>query len=477
MNLSLHWTRLRHGRLPALLAVVVAGALAGVGPLSTVSAAGFAGPRLIDAPLHAFGWPASGSPNDPLFARQTDLATIGVPAAWAQTTGDASVVVAVLDTGLDAANPEFAGRVVPGFNAITGVADSATDFSPTNDDNGHGTLVSGVIAARANDGVGTAGIAPGVSLMPIKVLDASGSGQFSTMIAGVDWAIAHGARILTMSLGGPLVPDAIAAFTPPFAAAYASGAVVVAAAGNDGAAVDDYPCNFTHVICVGSTTNSGSAVSTFSNRTSALDLVAPGESIVSTMPGGQYGIASGTSFAAPHVTGTIALMRTLAPTLGVDAITSDLETTAKPLAAPLPDVASGYGLLEAGAAIERVATGATSASPVVQAAAPAAVAPRLAALAPKNGATKIWTRTRIVLSVSTPVSVGVGSLRLLDMTSHRWIAVTITYNPSTGRFTLTPRVRLATRHRFEVLASGLVSAAFRTPMAARFASYFTTGSS
>ncbi|MHB8399906.1 MAG: S8 family peptidase [Candidatus Limnocylindrales bacterium] len=472
MNLPLHWTRLRHGRLPALLAVVLAGAVAGMGPVGSVSAAVFAAPRVIDAPIHAFGWPVSGTPNDPLFARQTDLATIGVPAAWAQTTGDASVIVAVLDTGLDAANPEFAGRVVPGFNAITGVADTATDFSPTNDDNGHGTLVSGVIAARANDGVGTAGIAPGVSLMPIKVLDASGSGQFSTMVAGVDWAIAHGARILTLSLGGALVPEAIAAFAPPFAAAYASGAVVVAAAGNAGAAVDDYPCNFSHVICVGSTTSGGSAVSTFSNRTAALDLVAPGESIVSTMPGGQYGIASGTSFAAPHVTGTIALMRTLAPTLSVDAITTDLEATARPLATTLPDVASGYGLLEAGAAVDRVAAGATTASLAI----PAIVVPRLTALAPRSSATKVSTRTRIVLSVSTPVSVGVGSLRLLDVTSHRWIAVTITYSPSTGRLTLVPRLRLSPHHRFEILVSGLVSTATGTPMTARFASYFSTGS-
>src|SRR6185503_17158900 len=128
----------------------------------------------------------------------------------------------VLDSGIDSTNPEFSGRVVPGFNALTGVADTAANFAPTDDDAGHGTHVSGTIAAAADNGTGIVGIAPAVSIMPVKVLSGDGEGDFGNLIDGMDWAVAHGARIITMSLGGTLSPSAVAYVQHTFDSAYAS---------------------------------------------------------------------------------------------------------------------------------------------------------------------------------------------------------------------------------------------------------------
>ena len=304
-----------------------------------------------DMPLHVFGWPTSGVPNDTYFSFQTDLASIDVAAAWRLTTGSPDVVVAVLDSGLDASSPEFTGRIVPGFNAFTGAEDGPTDFTATFDDDGHGTHVSGTIAAAADNGAGIAGIAPRTSIMPVKVIDAKGSGTFRMMVSGLNWAVAHGAKIVTLSLGGVLPPDLVTYYEAPFDAAYAAGVVVVAASGNEGAVVTNYPCNFDHVICVGSTTNDGQAVSTFSTRTTGLALVAPGERIASIVPGNAYEAWSGTSMATPHVTASVALMRAVSPSIGVDAVKDDLEQTAKPLSSGGQNPDSGFGLLQVGAAV------------------------------------------------------------------------------------------------------------------------------
>ena len=343
------------GAVLLLSAVLELGAVA-FGPGAAVAAVAPSLTVGLDAPIHAFDWPSS-APNDPYFGNQLDLGAIGVPPAWQWTTGAPSVVVAVLDTGIDATHPEFAGRLVPGFDALDGVADSNADFAPTNDDDGHGTHVSGTLAAAANNAQGIAGIAPNVSIMPVKILDADGSGNFKGMVAGMRWAIAHGARIITMSLGGTLDPTGVANIQPAFDAAYDAGAVVVAASGNDGTSVNQYPCNFIHVVCVGSTTRDGTSVSVFSTRTPALAVVAPGESIISATPGNTYEYATGTSMATPHVTGAVALMRSVDPSISVDQVFADLTQTARPLVAGGRNAESGYGLLQVGPAVDLAAGG------------------------------------------------------------------------------------------------------------------------
>jgi thermitase len=212
-----------------------------------------------DARVTLDDWPSSGSPNDPSYAsNQAELPLIGVPTAWQTTTGSASVIVAIIDTGTTMNHEDLAGiTFVRPYNEITGTAGAA-------DDNGHGTHVTGTIAAQTNNGTSIAGIAPGVTIMPIKVLDASGSGWFSDFLAGVDYAVAHGAKMINMSLGGSLAAGSVAAMQPTFDAAYAAGVTIVAAAGNDSDSSIRYPCAFDHVICVAATDNSDAHAS-FSN--------------------------------------------------------------------------------------------------------------------------------------------------------------------------------------------------------------------
>ena len=152
-----------------------------------------------DATMRAFDWPASGDPNDTFYAsNQGDLPRIGMPAVWSTMTGAPSVVVAILDTGTTIDHEDLAGaNFVAPFDFIHGTLDAV-------DDEGHGTHVTGTIAARTNNGLGIAGMAPGVSIMPIKVLDNSGGGDFSDLFDAIDYARNINADVLSMSLGGEL---------------------------------------------------------------------------------------------------------------------------------------------------------------------------------------------------------------------------------------------------------------------------------
>ncbi len=485
------------------MAALLLSILLAIGGASATSAAPVA--TGLEAPIHAFDWPAS-APDDIYFGLQTDLPPIGLPAAWLRTTGSPAVVVAVLDTGIDASHTEFSGRVVPGYDALTGQADSATDFGPTNDNEGHGTHVSGTIAAAANNGAGIAGIAPNVSIMPVKVLDAQGEGDFAGMVTGMNWAIAHGARIITMSLGGALEPAEVASLQRTFDAAYAADVVVVAASGNDAAAVDEYPCNFIHVICVGSTTNDGSAVSTFSTRTAALALVAPGEHIASAIPGNDYAYGTGTSMATPHVTGAVALMRSLDPQISVDQVIADLSQTARPLVAGGRNPDSGFGLLQVGAAIDLVAgespvltptptstptpapTPGASPSPSptpdpnagptpTPSATPTPVIPAVTRSSPQNGSRNVLRSTRPRLTFSIPVTgISTRTITMIDLSRGGRVTIRISYSASSLVATVTPTVRLASNHSYRIVVSGITSASGGLPLSRTFAVTFRTGS-
>ena len=475
--------------------LVVAGGL--LGPAAAVAAVP---PTPLDlalhAPVHAFDWPSS-APDDPFFVDQLDLAAIALPPAWLRSTGAPGVVVAVLDTGIDATHPEFAGRLVPGFDALTGVPDTAGDFGPTNDDEGHGTHVSGTVAAAANNAQGIAGIAPNVSIMPVKILDASGSGDFEGLVDGMDWAIAHGARIVTLSLGGTLDPAGVASLQPTFDAAYAAGAVVVAASGNDGTSIDEYPCNFVHVICVGSTTRDGTAVSSFSTRTAGLSLVAPGESIMSALPGSRYGFGTGTSMATPHVTGAVALLRSVDPTISVDQVIADLTRTARPLVAGGRNPDSGYGLLQVGPAVDLAGGGpgtpiptptplpGSSPTPTPTPAAsptptpvltPTPPRPTVLGATPRNGTRNVLRSIRPRLTFSVPMAgVSTRTIRMLDLSRGRWVAIRIGYSALTRVATVSPTVRLAANHSYRILVTGITTASDGIPLARTFSVTFRTG--
>ncbi len=230
----------------------------------------------VDRLLHVSDFPAT-PPNDPGFTGgyQDDLIQMGVPTAWLTTIGSPTQVVAVIDTGMDRTHEDLdAVPVVYPWNAITGTTD-------VTDDVGHGTHVIGEIAAETNNGVGIAGIAPGVTIMPIKACSPAGCWN-SDVDNGIDWARMHGATVINMSLGGPGSSSTEQAV---IANAYNAGITVVASAGNSGGVTNSYPASYADVISVAATDNSDAHAS-FSNQNAAVDLSAPGVGIWSTVPGG-----------------------------------------------------------------------------------------------------------------------------------------------------------------------------------------------
>jgi subtilisin family serine protease len=298
-----------------------------------------------DAIFSTTAWPTGGDPNDPAYSHgsQGDLARIGMPAAWPTTRGTPSVVVAVLDTGTTVRHEDLVGTsFIAPFDEITGKADAV-------DDNGHGTHVTGTIAAQTNNAVGIAGMAPGVSIMPVKVLDEFGSGTLGAILDGIDYARGHGADVINMSLGGHLEPGDAVWAQPTINAAYAAGITIVASAGNSGSGAISYPCAFVHVICVGATDNAD-AHANFSNTNAYVDVTAPGVDIVSTVPHG-YATFDGTSMSAPHVTALAALIRSAHPGETVDQVETTILSTAVDLGSPGRDITFGVGRIDAGAAV------------------------------------------------------------------------------------------------------------------------------
>lgn len=299
---------------------------------------------LLPAAAHAAG-------GDPLRSHQWGLDLIHADQAHAVTTG-AGAVVAVVDTGIDASHPDLAGRIGAGWDFVDG------DATPQ-DGNGHGTHVSGIIAADAGNGIGVDSVAPGATIMPVRVLDSSGSGSDADVAAGIDWATDRGANLINLSLGGTLPTAGLGigdAMSTAVQRAVDHGVIVVAAAGNDGLPFCENNSFGGKVLCVG-------AVDKRENRTfyssfgSGLSLVAPGgsdmpgtdEDVLSTWNDGGYQELAGTSQATPHVSGVAALL----VSLGVrgQAAVRRILSTATDLGPPGPDAQFGAGLVNAQAAV------------------------------------------------------------------------------------------------------------------------------
>ena len=232
--------------------------------------------------------------SDPLYPQQWGLQAIHAPEAWQIEQGEASTTVAILDTGIDRNHADLPAPV----KCLSAIGSSCED------DNGHGTHVAGIVAMRAN-GVGGIGVAPNVSIMSIKVLDASGNGDFSGIARGIVGATQAGADVINMSFGGiqgsNLVSDAIDY-------AFEHGVLLVAACGNSGQThLGDIclePAMRPNVLSVGASSSDNRPVGWSTRRP---DVLAPGVGIVSTTPDDHYVTWSGTSMAAPHVAGIAAL--------------------------------------------------------------------------------------------------------------------------------------------------------------------------
>ncbi len=309
---------------------------------------------------------ASTGDPDPLAGYQWHLDD--VQAAAARVRGDGGgAVVAVLDTGITRGEDLACHTLVDPYDAITRQAGA-------DDTSGHGTHVAGTIAQCTGNGIGVAGMAPGVQLMPVRVLDRFGSGDFADLAVGIDWARAHGADVINLSLGGSCEaawPECgSTAVDEAIARAAADGIVLVASVGNEGKGYPDFPANHPDVLGVG-------AVETrrlrpaYSNA--GPDLAAPGGEagvdrnadgtidgvIQESFSGGAWGYwaRAGTSFAAPHVAGAAALLRSLVPTASAADVRGALQCTAADLGPAGPDDEYGHGLLQADAAAAALAAG------------------------------------------------------------------------------------------------------------------------
>lgn len=281
-----------------------------------------------------------GSP-DP-YATQWALTTLGAAKTWS-TQSATGVIVAVVDTGVAGSHPDLAGVVLPGKDYISAGGNGWADG------HGHGTHVAGIIGAIADNGLGGAGLAQGVKILPVRALDSQGIGSDADVASGIVWAADSGAKVINLSIGAPDYSTAEAA-----AVAYATqrGAVVVAAAGNqrDQGNETSYPGAFPNVLAVAATDASDKTLP-FSNTGPYVDLAAPGAAIVSAWPPTGYQSEWGTSMAAPFVSATAALVRAAAPSLTPTQVTGVLESTAKDIETSGRDDASGYGLVQPVAAV------------------------------------------------------------------------------------------------------------------------------
>lgn len=336
-----------------------------------------------DDPLFGYQWGLdnSGTPLPADASAPTPVAGVDVDAlgAWAVHRGVGPVLVAVIDQGIDLTHPDLEQAIWtnPGEIPDNGIDDDHNGYVDdvhgwdfvhnepagvdTVDDVQHGTHVAGIIGATADNGQGVAGLAAGVTILPVKFI-ADDGGYDSDAIKAIAYAKALGARVMNASWG---VSEAAAtdADNPALRDAVSNcGCVFVSAAGNDGVDIDTagqrvYPAAFglSNELSVAAVDDSGRLASfdggTGSNYgVSSVDLAAPGQAVASTLPGNAYGWGDGTSMAVPFVSATAALMLSAAPTLTPAQIVQRLKATVRPLSSLTGKVATG-GMLDAGAAM------------------------------------------------------------------------------------------------------------------------------
>ncbi len=281
-------------------------------------------------------------PTDPLWRNQWGPALIGAPAAWAVTMGSPHVVIAVLDTGVDLSQPDLRGALVPGHDFVNG------DNDPS-DDNGHGTMTAGIAGARADNGLGVAGVCPRCSIMPVKVISKNGVATWLNVAAGITWATDHGAAIISLSLGGG-PSDAVAT---AIRYAQSKGVLVVAAAGNNGSSQPFYPAADPGVLSVAGT-EKADQLSSWSNYGSWVDVAAPGCD-TTTLVGGGFGQFCGTSASAPVVAGLAGLALSYSPGSSAETIEHAIVSSAQHVSGVVDGRVDAVGMLTALGATFRAA--------------------------------------------------------------------------------------------------------------------------
>jgi thermitase len=343
-------------------------------------------------------------PNDPLLYAEWHLTAIKAREAWALGTGQSSVVIAILDTGVEATHPDLAPNLVPGWNVYN-------NNNSTGDVFGHGTAVAGTASAVTDNSAGVASLAWGCRLMPIRISDTSGNATSSTIASGLNWAIDHGARVANVSYAGTdssTVKTAAQNF-------YNRGGVVVMSAGNQG--ITSSAADNPYIITV-SATDGSDLIYSWSNRGSNVDVAAPG-SVYTTVTGGAYASNAGTSFSSPIVASLVALMLSHDSTLTPNQIMTIVESTADDLGSPGWDSTYAAGRVNAQRAIEAVrgsGGGNSDSTP-----------PVVSVTAPANWATVTGT---VTLSASASDNVGVSTVSF-------YVNGNLVGNDSTAPYSLT----------------------------------------
>lgn len=308
-------------------------------------------------------------PDDPLFDEQwAHQEATGSLSAWDVSTGSTDVIIAVVDSGIDADHPDLSGKIVDGYDFVD-------DDDTPDDRNGHGTHIAGIAAAATNNGKGIAGMGWRARIMPIKVMDYSGSGTAADLSDGIIWAYEHGALVINLSLGGKTASKTL---QKAIDAAHEAGCLVVAAMGNDRDTNSTiYPAACNNVFAVAATTHSDFYAS-YSQYGDHCDIAAPGgqmssindpNGILSTMPtqsgtyftGGEYSLSTdyaylqGTSMASSFVSGLAALIWAQKPAWTPGQVQTAIENTATDLGPVGWDEDFGHGRINADAALAAIA--------------------------------------------------------------------------------------------------------------------------
>jgi type VII secretion-associated serine protease mycosin len=308
-------------RLPLRLC---AAALAGLVIAGTGAAPASAAPRPITA--------------DTVRSEQWHLKTLNVAGAWTYTSG-AGVTVAVIDSGVDSGHADLQGQVLPGLDLVDARGDADTDLV------GHGTTVAALIAGKDDD-AGVVGIAPRAKILPIRVLDQDNRYDDAMIVAkGLRWAVDKGARVVNLSLGGSGSSPALAAALDY---AFAKDVVVIACTGNASASTSTgvwYPAREPGVIAVAGMERDGDVLWSGSISGKETVVTAPATQLFGARPGGYWRV-QGTSFAAPMVAGTAALVRSRWPTMPAGEVVNRIIKTAKDRGAAGRDATYGYGMVD-----------------------------------------------------------------------------------------------------------------------------------
>jgi subtilisin family serine protease len=283
-------------------------------------------PMFVSENMSVTGIASAAYPDDPFYSSLWGLnnygqtggttdADIDAPEAWGVSTGSSSVIVAVVDTGVDYTHPDLAANCIAGYDFVNNDADPK-------DDHGHGTHCAGTIAAVGNNNIGVIGVAPDTKIMPLKFLDSSGTGYTSDAIEAYAWGYSRGARIFSNSWGGEgtntALQDAINSYPD---------AIFICAAGNSGLNTDTNSFSPSampnaNILAVAATDHTDTLASWSNYGTRTVDVAAPGVNIYSTYPGNSYRRYSGTSMATPHVAGIAALVKATASSSSVAQIKS-----------------------------------------------------------------------------------------------------------------------------------------------------------